>query len=61
MARSRRSSRPLRRCAGLSGDIVGAVVLLQDITESKKIEEALEERVTKLVALGVQLEERAVH
>jgi hypothetical protein len=37
------------------------VVLLQDITESRKIEEALEERVTKLVALGVQLEERAVH
>ena len=52
------SASPLR---GLSGDIVGAVVLLQDITESKKIEEALEERVTKLVALGVQLEERAIH
>jgi CheY-like chemotaxis protein len=52
------SASPLRR---LDGDIVGAVVLLQDITESKKIEEALEERVTKLVALGVQLEERAVH
>jgi len=52
------SASPLR---GLSGEIVGAVVLLQDITESKKIEEALEERVTKLVALGVQLEERAVH
>lgn len=52
------SASPLRR---LDGDIVGAVVLLQDITESRKIEEALEERVTKLVALGVQLEERAVH
>jgi CheY-like chemotaxis protein len=52
------SASPLRR---LDGDIVGAVVLLQDITESKKIEEALEDRVTKLVALGVQLEERAVH
>ena len=52
------SASPLRR---LDGGIVGAVVLLQDITESKKIEEALEERVTKLVALGVQLEERAVH
>jgi CheY-like chemotaxis protein len=52
------SASPLRR---LDGDIVGAVVLLQDVTESKKIEEALEERVTKLVALGVQLEERAVH
>jgi CheY-like chemotaxis protein len=52
------SASPLR---SVGGDIVGAVVLLQDITESKKIEEALEERVTKLVALGVQLEERAVH
>jgi CheY-like chemotaxis protein len=52
------SASPLR---SVGGDIVGAVVLLQDITESRKIEEALEERVTKLVALGVQLEERAVH
>ncbi|HWV90490.1 MAG TPA: response regulator, partial [Burkholderiales bacterium] len=43
------SASPLR---SVGGDIVGAVVLLQDITESKKIEEALEERVTKLVALG---------
>jgi hypothetical protein len=50
---------------GRAGDhairgIAGAVVLLQDITESRKIEEALEERVTRLVALGVQ-RERAVH
>lgn len=52
------SASPLRR---LDGGIVGAVVLVQDVTESKKIEEALEEQVTKLVALGVQLEERAVH
>ena len=52
------SASPLRR---LDGGIVGAVVLLQDITETKKIEEDLEERVTKLIALGVQLEERAVH
>jgi len=52
------SASPLRR---LDGDIVGAVVMHTDTTESKKIEEALEERVTKLVALGVQLEERAVH
>lgn len=40
---------------------MGAVVLLQDITETRKIEEDLAERVTKLIALGVQLEERAVH
>lgn len=52
------SASPLRR---LNGGIVGAVVLVQDVTESKKIEEALEEQVTKLIALGVQLEERAVH
>ena len=51
------SASPLRR---LDGGIVGAVVLLQDITETRKIEEDLEERVTKLIALGVQLEERAV-
>jgi PAS domain S-box-containing protein len=52
------SASPLRR---LAGDVVGAVVLLQDITEKKKIEEDLEECVTKLIALGVQLEERAAH
>jgi CheY-like chemotaxis protein len=52
------SASPLQR---LDRQIVGAVVLLQDITESKKIEQDLEQRVTKLIALGVQLEERAVH
>lgn len=52
------SASPLRR---LDGHIVGAVVLLQDVTETKKIEQDLEERVTQLIALGVQLEERAVH
>jgi PAS domain S-box-containing protein len=52
------SASPLRR---LDGQIVGAAVLLQDVTESKRIEEDLEERVTKLIALGVQLEERAAH
>lgn len=51
------SASPLRR---LDGEIVGAVVLIQDVTESKRIEEDLKERVTKLIALGVQLEERAV-
>jgi PAS domain S-box-containing protein len=52
------SASPLQQ---LDGAIVGAVVLIQDVTESKKIEEALEEQVNKLIALGVQLEERAIH
>jgi CheY-like chemotaxis protein len=42
---------------GLDHKIVGAVVIIQDITESKKIEEDLEERVTKLVSLGVEIEQ----
>lgn len=51
------SASPLR---GLDGKIVGAVVLLQDLTESKKIiEEELQQRVAKLISLGVQLEEVA--
>lgn len=48
------SASPLR---GLDGNIVGAVVLIRDLTERKKIEEDLAHRVTKLVALGVELEE----
>ena len=48
------SASPLR---GLDARLVGAVVLLQDHTESRKIEAALEDRVTRFVALGVELEE----
>lgn len=48
------SAAPLR---GLDGQIVGAVVLLQDATETRKIENDLEQRVTKLIGLGVELEE----
>ena len=49
------SASPLR---GLDAKIVGAVVLLQDLTESKKlIEEELQQRVAKLISIGVQLEE----
>jgi response regulator RpfG family c-di-GMP phosphodiesterase len=48
------SASPLR---GLAGDTVGAVVLIRDLTESKQIEKDLAQRVTKLVALGVELEE----
>ena len=53
------SASPLR---GLDGKIVGVVVLLQDLTESKKIiEEELQQRVAKLISLGVQLEEATPH
>ncbi|HEV2431261.1 MAG TPA: response regulator [Burkholderiales bacterium] len=47
---------PLR---GLERRIVGAVVLIRDVTEAKKIEEDLAQRVTKLIGLGVELEESA--
>lgn len=51
------SASPLR---GLDNRLVGAVVLVKDMTEPRKIEEALEDRVTRLIGLGVELEESAV-
>lgn len=51
------SASPLRR---LDGRIAGAVVLIQDVTETVKIEEDLEERVARLIRTGVELEESAV-
>jgi CheY-like chemotaxis protein len=42
---------------GLDGRRVGAVVLLQDLTEPKSIERALEERVTRLVAASLRADE----
>ena len=42
---------------GLDGHTLGAVVLIRDLTESKQIEEDLAKRVTRLVAVGVELEE----
>jgi PAS domain-containing protein len=48
------SASPLR---GLDGRLVGAVVLLQDHTEPRNIDAALQERVTRLVSIGVELEE----
>jgi PAS domain-containing protein len=50
------SASPLR---GLDGQIVGAVILIQDLTETKRIEEDLEKRVTNLISLGVELEQTA--
>ena len=46
---------------GADDRIVGAVVVLQDVTASKKIEEDLEERITRLVSIGLELEERLGH
>jgi CheY-like chemotaxis protein len=45
---------------GLDRKVIGAVVLIPDLTESKKIEEDLAQRVTRLIDLGVELEESAV-
>jgi CheY-like chemotaxis protein len=36
--------------------IVGAVIVIQDVTEPKKIEVDLENRITRLISLGVDLE-----
>jgi PAS domain S-box-containing protein len=52
------SASPLR---ALDGHIVGAVILIQDVTETREIEEELQERVTKLVSLGMELESKAVN
>jgi CheY-like chemotaxis protein len=48
------SASPLR---GLDGKIVGAVFVMQDVTESKKIQAALEQRITHIISLGVELEQ----
>lgn len=48
------SASPLRH---LDGRIAGAVVLVQDVTETEKIAEDLQERVARLVGVGVELEE----
>ncbi len=42
---------------GLAGDVVGAVIVVNDLTEPKKIEAELETRVARLVSLGVELEQ----
>ena len=46
---------------GIDGEIVGAVVVMQDVTDSKEIESELEERITRLVKLGVELEQSVRH
>jgi CheY-like chemotaxis protein len=51
------STSPLR---GVNGGIVGAVILIQDLTETSQIKEDLERRVTRMIGLGVELEQSAV-
>jgi CheY-like chemotaxis protein len=51
------SASPLR---GLDSRLVGAVILIQDMTEPKQIEKALADRVTRLIGVSVELEESAV-
>jgi CheY-like chemotaxis protein len=52
------SASPLR---GLNEEIVGAVILVQDHTETRRIEEDLEHRVARLIGLGMELEQSARH
>jgi CheY-like chemotaxis protein len=42
---------------GLDRQIVGAVIVIQDVSETKAIEAELENRITRLVSLGVELEQ----
>jgi PAS domain-containing protein len=47
------STSPLRSA---DGTVVGAVVVMQDLTEPKKFEADFEERIAHLVSIGVELE-----
>ncbi len=51
------STSPLR---GLDGHIVGAVLVMQDVTAQKEIEQDIEQRILQLVSLGVEFEEAAL-
>jgi len=51
------SASPLR---GLDGHIAGGVVVLQDVTTHRAIEQDIEHRIIHLVARGVESEERAL-
>lgn len=50
------SASPLRN---IEGNIVGAVLVLQDATEQRKIEADFDERIRRLICAGVELEESA--
>ncbi len=42
---------------GLTGEVVGAVIVVNDLTEHKEVEAELETRVARLISLGVELEQ----
>ncbi len=42
---------------GLDRQTVGAVIVIRDVSESKAIEAELENRITRLVSIGVELEQ----
>lgn len=42
---------------GLDAQIVGAVIVIQDVTEHKQIEAELQDRITRLVSIGVEFEQ----
>jgi len=48
------SASPLWR---VDREIVGAVLVIQDVSEPRKFRDDLQERITKLVSMGVELEE----
>ncbi len=50
------SASPLRN---LEGNIVGAVLVLQDVTEHRKIKTDFSDRIRRLISVGVELEESA--
>jgi PAS domain-containing protein len=50
------SASPLR---GLDGSIAGAVIVLHDVTERRKLEAEFEARIAQLVSLGVELGQSA--
>lgn len=51
------STSPLRNA---DSDVVGAVVVMQDVTQRKTYEADFEERIARLVSLGVELERASV-
>ena len=50
------STSPLR---GLDGSVVGAVIVMQDMTEHHQVEADFEQRVARLLSMGIAMEQRA--
>jgi response regulator RpfG family c-di-GMP phosphodiesterase len=42
---------------GVGGDVVGAVIVLQDVSEPRRLEAELQNRIARLISLGVELEQ----